>query len=1250
VYAELHCHSVFSLLDGASEPEALVARAKAIGMPALALTDHHDLGGVVRFAQAAVEVGVAGILGSEITVEVDGRQTHLVLLAESRVGYGNISSLVTRSRLDTPRGEPVVSIDTLAQHADGIFALTGCPRGLVPTLVREGQMDAACEAAATLLDVFDRRLAVEVWDHQLPEERAMVRQLIPLARSLGIPWVVTNDVHYAEPTGRIVHDVLACLKHERTLAEMGTQLRPNGEWYLKSGAQLRRHWPDDAGLRASLTIAERCTFRLENLKPTLPNFPLPPGVSADEYLARLVEQGALERWGKPLDDLDPKYRKQLDHELSLIRRLGFAGYFLIVWDIVRFAHRQGVLCQGRGSAANSAVCYCLSITAVDPVKLELLFERFLSEDRREAPDIDIDFSHRDRESVLQYVYERYGREHAAMVCEHITYRGRSAVRDSARVLGFSVQQADVLSALSDRFSAKATAEALRAGNTMPEMLARSYDLDPRSDRPGIPDDPRQKPEEWSAERLLADRYGQAMMHGTQVAQRQQQGKERERRAALDASRPASPSLTDPHLEQTAEERRNPTTALRPAPGDTAESILSQAGLDPGDRRVQVLPDIVEGLHQAPRHRSIHSGGFVLTAEPLRTVVPIEPASMPGRTVIQWERDDLDPAGLVKIDLLGLGMLTVLQDCLKYIRAARGVTIDLGQLDMTDQAVYDRMCAADTIGVFQIESRAQMNTLPRLKPRCFYDLVVEVALIRPGPIQGQMVHPYLRRRAGTEEVTYPHPSLEPILKRTLGVPLFQEQGMQVAITAAGFTPGEADALRRAMGHKRSRERMAAICERLITGMMQNGFSEDIAQRVYNQINGFADYGFPESHAASFALIVYASAYLRHYYAPEFTAAICNAQPMGFYSVGTLIEDARRHGVVVRPVDLTRSAWDHALELADGTMVVPFDGVVVRTREGRRLRQPPSDSTPLPLDDTVAASGGSVAKENRARGAPPVGKGTAESGVRPNHSVPDPHLFPRTHRERRGATTPPATAPAVRLGLRLVRGLGVVAREKLEAALRDGPFADIPDVVRRAGIDQRALRALAEAGAFDTMVADVPPNERRRVALWRVLEARRGDAGPLAPSRPRRTRPPLPPMTRLETTDADYRMTGLSLNGHPMRHLRALLAPNGVRTARELAGAGKDGEKVAHAGLVICRQRPGTAKGFVFLSLEDETGILNVVVTPQRFERHALLVSTSPLLLVRGTLQVESNVVNLRGEQFRALKADAGEDWAQRHDFH
>lgn len=1136
-YAELHCHSTFSLLDGASDPERLVERALALGLHSLALTDHDDVGGAVRFATAAREASLRGLHGAELTVDVPlpsglerggtilGRavgedgiprlRTHLLLLCETREGWSNLCTLITRARLDHPRGEPRVTLDQLAAHTAGLFALSGCPRGWVPQLISLGADDHAQRAAGQLSELFPQRFAVECWDHALPEERALVKKLLPVASWLQVPWVVTNNVHYALPQGRLGHDVLTALRHGATLDEMGTRLRPNGEWHLKGYTQLAKRWHGrEDGLHNTVAIAERCAFRLDQLKPKLPHFPLPEGVSQDEYLARLVEDGAQERWGWRRT---ARHDKQLQHELTLISKLGLSGYFLIVWDIVRFARREGILCQGRGSAANSAVCYCLGITAVDPVKLELLFERFLSEERAEAPDIDIDFAHRERERVLQYVYQRYGREHAAMVCEHITWRGRSAVRDAARVLGFSPEQAGLLASCSDRFSARSTAVALREG--------RGGSADP-----------------FAPER--ADAMGPANYSK----------RPREEHRRLRGGR----ARGRPDHEREREREREP-------------SLLERAGLDPTDPRVQTLADIVEQLDAAPRHRGIHVGGFVLSDEPLCTVVPIEPASMEERTVIQWEKDDLDPVGLVKIDLLGLGMLTVIQDCLAYVRRTRGVSIDLGQLDCADQAVYDDLCRADTVGVFQVESRAQMNTLPRLKPRCFYDLVVEVALIRPGPIQGAMVHPYLRRKAGLEEVTYPHPSLEPILKRTLGVPLFQEQGMQVAIAAAGFTPGEADLLRKAMGHKRSRERMADICQRMIDGMRANGIPEDTAQRIYNQINAFADYGFPESHAASFALIVYASAYLRHYYAPEFLCAMLNAQPMGFYAPSTLIEDAKRHGVKVRPVDITRSQWHHTLEPGDG----------------------------------------------------------------------------------RNA------APVVRLGIRSVLGLGSIAQQKIERALgtaipRRGaehavsPFISISDFVTRTKLDKRSLRALAESGAFDAFVQHEPPARRRRVALWRVLEAQREGPGPLVLFPESQVPAVLPGFSAPQLTEADYRLTGLSLNGHPMRHVRALVTPNGVKTAREIHTM-HNGEAVAHAGLVICRQRPGTAKGFVFLTLEDETGTINVVVTPQRFEEQALLISRTPLLLVRGTLQVESGVYNIRAQEFIALNADVGEQSVKGHNY-
>ena len=1152
-YVELHCHSAFSLLDGASTPEALVKRAHALGYRALAITDHNELGGVVRFAGACEFNRMGGIIGSELTVEVPANvrdmentehttRTHLTVLAETLQGYHNLSQLITHARMNTSRGNPVVPWSLLVERAKGLTVLSGCPRGWIPRLITAGQHDDAYRAAGIMRDVFGEHFAIECWDHRLQEERVIVRELQPLAKRLGVPWAVTNNVHYATAEQRVIHDVLCALRHNKTLDEMGTSLRPNAEWLLKDEDLIYKRWSGaEVGVRETLAIAERCTFRLAHLQPSLPEaYQVPNGMTAEQYLREIVYKGAAVRYG---NKMTPKHTAQIDHELAMIGKMGFAGFFLTVLDIVDFARREGILCQGRGSAANSAVCYCLYITAVDPIGMTLLFERFLSGDRVEFPDIDIDFAHRERERVLQYVYTKYGRAHAAMVCEHITWRGRSAVRDAARVLGFSTEQSDILTSFSDRFSAKATADTLRIGEEKDEViLSKRYET-----------------AREAGERHWEDRY------------------------ALDTHK------------NTHTERRDPTTSTRPV--TSGRELFRKAGFDPDDIRVRLLADVVAGLHGLPRHRSIHVGGFILTAQPLGEVVPIEPASMADRTVIQWEKDDLDGAKLVKIDLLGLGMLTVLQDCLAYIRQTRGLTIDLGQLEMTDSAVYDTMCAADTVGVFQIESRAQMSTLPRLKPRKFYDLVVEVALIRPGPIQGDMVHPYLRRRAGEEEISYFIPSLKPILERTMGVPLFQEQGMQVAVAAAGFTKLQADQLRRAMAKKRSHESMNEIVQKLLDGMEKNGIDRDVAKQIYHQINAFADYGFPESHAASFALIVYASAYLRFYYAPEFTAAILNAQPMGFYSPSSLVEDALRHHVQVRPIDFTRSSWDHTIEMPDGRTLIPHDGKLSWNNA-----------------DVVMENGEPILQNS--------GYASCEKG------------------------TP---QPAVRLGVRLVRGLGSKAREALENGLKDGAFTSISDFVKRVPLDKRSLRALAESGAFDSMFPHEPADRRRRVALWELLAASRGEL-PLAPMTDTPVPSGLVPLKPVELTETDFRVTGLSLIAHPMKHLRDILKPNGVRTTTNLRETGRNGEKIACAGLVICRQRPGTAKGFVFLTLEDETGMLNVIVEPKIFEPEAMLISTSPLLLIRGTLQVVQGVVNIRARKFRALRADSGEEYAKGRNFH
>ncbi len=830
-------------------------------------------------------------------------------------------------------------------------------------------------------------------------------------------------------------------------------------------------------LRRTVEIAELCRFRLTDLEPGLPAFAVPGRRSADDFLSGLVDAGVRERYG---NRAGPRHRRQIEHELRVIRKLKLADYFLIMWDIVRFARRRGILVQGRGSAANSAVCYCLGITAVDPIGLDLLFERFLSEERDEAPDIDLDIAHQDREEVLQYVYETYGRAHAAMVCETITYRGRMAVRDVARVLGFRTEMANALSLEADRGE------------------------------------------------------------------------------AIDAAR------------------------------RLAEGGAHRAGLDLRDPRTRALIRAVAGLNELPRHRSIHVGGFVITARAIGEIVPVEAASMPARTVIQWDKDDLDLPGLIKVDLLGLGMLTVLGKAIAHVRHTREVTLDLARLPPDDPAVYDMICAADTVGVFQIESRAQMNTLPRVQPRCFYDLVIEVALIRPGPIQGDMVHPYLRRRRGEEPVTYLDPRLEPVLKRTLGVPLFQEQGMKVAVTLAGYTPAQADRLRRAMGFKRSRQAMEQVGVELAEGLTQNGVKPEVAAQIFKQLTAFANYGFPESHAASFALLVYASAYLKRYYAPEFFCAMLNAQPMGFYSPATLLYDAQRHGVEVRPVDLALSEWDSTLEV---------DAV------GGEGSPSASSRSELLAAQTAESEGRSVSLSSD------------------NRSTVDRRLasrdFSTPHREAGG---PPVTGVALRLGLRLVRGLGEQARDKLKRARGSGPFTSVEDVVRRSGLGQAELRTLAEAGAFETLWPG------RREALWELLRQLRGDAGPLAPRRVSLPAPPMPRMVKSERVLSDYRMLGLSVEGHPMEFLRDELRGRGVLSAANLRKR-EAGDDVSVAGIPICRQRPSTAKGVMFITLEDETGFSNFVVMHDVQERYWRTILRSPVLLLEGVVEREQGVINV-----------------------
>jgi error-prone DNA polymerase len=1130
-YVELTTRSAFSLLIGASTPESLARRAAEIDMPALAITDLFDLGGAVRFTRVCDRVGVNPILGAEVRVAPPGRSfvpLSLFLLCMGRGGYHNLCGLITRARLSSPRGYPLLDFETLEGRTEGLVCLLGTTNLSQPQEHRT-VLERLLEG---LEERFPRRFYLALEHHGLPEDARRCAAWLTFIREVELAWVPTNGPRYARPADRIVHDVLTCIRHDTTLDEAGDRLLPNGEWYLKSATQMALRWCVEqngtrlrpsargagfpvplcgcigcAGLRRTVEIAARCTFRIEGLKPPLPIFQgfgeSPRGESGDgpeddmiramgtpvrdshALLRELVEEGARGRYG---DRFGPQHRRQLDHELGIIGRLGLSDYFLIIHDIVRFATERDILVQGRGSAANSAVCYCLGITAVDPVGLDLLFERFLSEERDEAPDIDLDIAHNDREEVLQYVYRKYGRDHAAMVCEAITYRGRMAVRDAARVLGFSVREADRLAAEADRSEAAAAAERLVEGGVI------------------------------------------------------------------------------------------------------------RAGLDPRHPRVPALIRVVRGLNEFPRHRSIHVGGFVLSARPVGEVVPVEAASMPGRTVIQWDKDDLNLPGLIKVDLLGLGMLTVLQAAIRHIRSTRGKDLDLAQLPPDDPAVYDMICAADTVGVFQIESRAQMNTLPRVKPRCFYDLVIEVALIRPGPIQGDMVHPYLRRRNGEEPVTYLDPRLEPVLARTLGVPLFQEQGMKVAVVLAGFTPAQADKLRRAMGFKRSHQAMTEVGEELAEGLRANGVSREVAAQIFKQLTAFANYGFPESHSASFALLVYASAWLKRYYAPEFFAAMLNAQPMGFYAPATLVRDAQRHGVEVLPVDLARSDWDCTLEPASPEVV------------------------------SWSPSGDSRSKDRRS---PSL----------------EPRQPPRKERSRAvgHSSSYEGRAPALRLGLRLVRGLGSRARDRLQRAIGEGPFRSVEDVVRRSGLDRAELRVLAEAGAFQSLWPG------RREALWELLRQFRGDAGPLAPRQlPRHRGKRLPRMSRFERVLADYRTLGLSAEGHPMEFVRRALRSRGVLSAAEVRECSA-GTEVAVAGLAITRQRPGTAKGIMFITLEDETGLANFVVMPdvQALYRDALMAHV-PIL--RGVVESESGVVNVLVRDASVLQLGDRTPYVRSRNFH
>jgi error-prone DNA polymerase len=1028
-YVPLWCKSNFSFLEGASHPDELIEEAQRRGLSALALTDRDGVYGVVRAHVKARELGLRLIIGSQVTIE---DESIIILLAEDRRGYANLCRLLTAGRLRSEKGESAVTWDEIYQHATGLIALWGGDQSLI---VGEADPD---EVAGTLHDVFGDRLYGMVVRHRQDDEVVQEARLRERANRYDFSLAAANEVLYHTPARRPLQDVLTAIRYGIPLASCGRKLKANAEHAFHSPYIFARLFADDpAAILRTQEIADRCSFSLAEIRYRYPSEHMPGGTTSTDWLRHLTFEGARDRYG---GDVPSDVAAQLEKELKIIGALDYPGYFLTMHEIVRFCRERGILCQGRGSAANSVVCYCLGITAVDPVRMGLLFERFISRERAEPPDIDLDIQHDRREEVIQHVYEKYGRDHAAMVANVIRYRSRSALRDVGKALGFSETSLD------------------RAA----KFLSSYEDVDPET--------------------------------------------------------------------------------------------LQEVGFDTSKGLHKQLLEITNEILDCPRHLSIHPGGFLLGHEPVHDIVPIENGAMLDRTVIQWDKNDLDDLGLFKVDLLGLGGLTQLDLCFKLLRQHRDIDYSMATIPSEDPAVFDMTCKSDTVGVFQIESRAQMAMLPRLKPRNFYDLVIEISIVRPGPITGGMVHPYLRRRSGKEPVEYPHPSLQPVLEKTLGVPLFQEQVMRLAVVAADYTPGEADQLRRDMAAWHRPGRMERHRERLITRMQAKGIAPQFADRVFEQIRGFGEYGFPESHAASFALIAYATAWLKCHYHAEFTCALLNAQPMGFYAPATIVEDAKRHHVIVRPIDVRVSEWDCTLERSEGS------------------------------------TGGF----------------------------------------------------AVRMGLRYVKGLGESEAESIGRARRVALFTSVDDFVHRTTLDEGVLGTLAEAGAFDGFNVD------RRTALWDVRRLARTREESL--SLPARESTPLfESLSAFEEVKWDYRTASHSPRRHPLEPMRTSLTWQGLPDARTVASM-KNGEKVRYAGLVICRQRPGTAGGVVFMTLEDETGFVNVVVWESVFQRYAVLAKRVSFLGITGTLQVEDSIVHLIAEKFWEPKLELKPTGAPSRDFH
>jgi error-prone DNA polymerase len=1159
MYIELHARSAFSFLEGSSLPEDLAKMCDRLSMPAMALLDTDGVYGAPRFHLAMKKIEIKAHIGAEVSAflprnrggtEENNQQSkfnnqqftnfsvtpclggkfRLPLLVSSRAGYQNICRLITKMKLRAKKGEGAVRKEELEEHAKGLICLTGGADGLLAAALQQGGMEAARKQVEQLIGLFGRNnVYVELQRHFQREEESRNRAAIAIANLLNLPLLATNGVCYATAKDRELCDAFTAIRHHRTLSTTGRLLTRNSERHLKSPQEMQQLFSDlPEAIANTFELSSRLEFTLNDLGYQFPQYPVSEGETMNSFLRDRSWEGFRERYGRATSEMQTRARRQIERELALIEKLNLAGYFLIVWDLVRFCRTENILLQGRGSAANSAVCYALGITAVDPISMELLFERFLSEERGEWPDIDLDLPSGDeREKVIQYVYRRYGERGAAMTANVITYRNKMAAREMGKALGFDPETLGKISA------AVAT---------------------------------------WEF---------------------------RDENDALD--------------------RR-----------------FRDAGLDLKHPRLRKYYELCLAVQDMPRHLGQHSGGMVICQGQLDSVVPLEPASMPGRVVVQWDKEDCADMGIIKVDLLGLGMMAVLKDSIELVRKHYPDEVDLAHLPQDDAAVYSALQQADTIGLFQVESRAQMACLPRLRPKRFYDIVVQVAIIRPGPIVGQMVNPFLLRRQGREEVTYPHPSLEPVLARTLGVPLFQEQLLRIAMIAANFSGGEAEDLRRAMGFKRSQARMREIEAKLRSGMTQNGISPKAQEEIILSITSFALYGFPESHAASFALIAYASAYLKCHYLAAFTAALLNNQPMGFYSPATIVKDAQRHGLKTLSVDVMRSEWMCSLEAVPST----------------EYRVP--GKTIPPPEDLLATNNFVIPTPERMQGA-------KESQSR---SVP--------------GTRYSQLAPALRLGLRYVRGLREEAGQALVRERARALFTSIHDLTQRVPeLRKDELTTLAEIGALNAIASTqyrvpsktfaIPSSEltrgtvesrnsilgtrysqlHRRDALWQVERAVR-DSGPLLEKLPEPDSPsPLKPMNYEERLVADFHGTGLTVGPHPMAYRRDWLNAMGIRRASELRDL-PSGKRLRIGGCVITRQRPGTAKGFVFLSLEDETGVANAIITPDLFHSNRLLLASERFLAIEGILQNQDNVISVKAERVLPLFVTKAETVS--HDFH